>query len=50
VSEQESFHPIDVTFLLHAAELLEGDPQVDDLGPLYAAVARVNTPGMEGAI
>ncbi|CAL9335672.1 hypothetical protein SUDANB176_00160 [Streptomyces sp. enrichment culture] len=42
MSKQEPLHPIDVTFLLHAAELLEGDPQVDDLGPLYAAVARVN--------
>lgn len=47
MSEQESLHPIDVTFLLHAAELLEGDPQVDDLGPLYAAVARVNARAME---
>jgi death-on-curing protein len=40
-------HPLDVTFLLHAAELLEGDPQVDDLGRLYAAVARVNARAME---
>ncbi|MEU1199986.1 fic family toxin-antitoxin system, toxin component [Streptomyces sp. NPDC005813] len=40
-------HPLDVSFLLHAAELLEGDPQVDDLGPLYAAVARVNARAME---
>ncbi|MEU2871980.1 fic family toxin-antitoxin system, toxin component [Streptomyces olivoreticuli] len=32
---------IDVPFLLHAAELLPGDPQVDDYGPLYGAVARV---------
>ncbi|MFI0150098.1 fic family toxin-antitoxin system, toxin component [Streptomyces lydicus] len=35
-------HPIDVPFLLHAAELLDGDPQVDDYGLLYAAVARIN--------
>lgn len=40
-------HPLDVSFLLHAAELLEGDPQVDDLGPLYAAVARVNARALE---
>ncbi|MFE3164032.1 fic family toxin-antitoxin system, toxin component [Streptomyces sp. NPDC059224] len=40
-------HPLDITFLLHAAELLDGDPQVDDLGPLYAAVARVNARAME---
>ncbi|MFJ6088141.1 fic family toxin-antitoxin system, toxin component [Streptomyces sp. NPDC092369] len=39
--------PLDVTFLLHAAELLDGDPQVDDLGPLYAAVARVNARALE---
>jgi death-on-curing protein len=39
--------PLDVTFLLHAAELLEGDPQVDDYGPLYAAVARVNARALE---
>ncbi|MER6406064.1 fic family toxin-antitoxin system, toxin component [Streptomyces viridosporus] len=47
MSEQEPLHPIDVAFLLHAAELLEGDPQVDDLGPLYAAVARVNARALE---
>ncbi|MFI1722424.1 fic family toxin-antitoxin system, toxin component [Streptomyces sp. NPDC020489] len=35
-------HPLDVAFLLHAAELLPGDPQVDDYGPLYAAAARAN--------
>jgi death-on-curing protein len=39
--------PLDVTFLLHAAELLDGDPQVDDYGPLYAAVARVNARALE---
>lgn len=38
--------PVDVGFLLHAAERLRGDPQVDDLGPLYAAVARVNAHAM----
>jgi prophage maintenance system killer protein len=47
VTQPEPPHPLDVTFLLHAAELLEGDPQVDDLGPLYAAVARVNARAME---
>lgn len=47
MSEREPFHQIDVTFLLHAAELLDGDPQVDDFGPLYAAVARVNARAME---
>ncbi|MCX4571719.1 fic family toxin-antitoxin system, toxin component [Streptomyces sp. NBC_01571] len=39
--------PLEVTFLLHAAQLLPGDPQVDDYGPLYAAVARVNARAME---
>ena len=39
--------PLDVAFLLHAAELLDGDPQVDDYGPLYAAVARVDAQAME---
>ncbi|MGW2048477.1 fic family toxin-antitoxin system, toxin component [Streptomyces sp. NPDC001858] len=43
-------HPLDVTFLLHAAELLDGDPQVDDYGPLYAAVARVNARALEHEI
>ncbi|MDX3803279.1 fic family toxin-antitoxin system, toxin component [Streptomyces sp. AK04-3B] len=47
MSEQEPLHPLDVAFLLHAAELLDGDPQVDDYGPLYAAVARVNARAME---
>lgn len=39
--------PLDLQFLLHAAELLDGDPQVDDYGPLYAAVARVNAHAMD---
>jgi prophage maintenance system killer protein len=30
----------EVAYLLRLAETLPGDPQVDDLGPLYAAVAR----------
>ncbi|MFJ4834366.1 fic family toxin-antitoxin system, toxin component [Streptomyces sp. NPDC088747] len=47
MTHPEPLHPLDVTFLLHAAELLDGDPQVDDLGPLYAAVARVNARAME---
>jgi death-on-curing protein len=47
VTEPQLPHPLDVPFLLHAAELLDGDPQVDDLGPLYAAVARVNARAME---
>lgn len=34
--------PIDVAFLLHAAERLPRDPQVDDLGPLYAAIHRMH--------
>jgi death-on-curing protein len=46
VTHPEPLHPVDVSFLLHAAELLDGDPQVDDLGPLYAAVARVNAGAM----
>ena len=47
MTQQEPPHPLDVTFLLHAAELLPGDPQVDDYGPLYAAVARVNARALE---
>jgi death-on-curing protein len=47
VTRPEPVQPLDVTFLLHAAELLDGDPQVDDYGPLYAAVARVNARAME---
>ncbi|WP_369192237.1 fic family toxin-antitoxin system, toxin component [Streptomyces sp. R08] len=47
MTQHEPPHPLDVTFLLHAAELLPGDPQVDDYGPLYAAVARVNARAME---
>ncbi|MET7694922.1 fic family toxin-antitoxin system, toxin component [Streptomyces sp. NPDC005483] len=47
MTQHEPFRPLDVTFLLHAAELLPGDPQVDDYGPLYAAVARVNARAME---
>ncbi|MFE1879643.1 fic family toxin-antitoxin system, toxin component [Streptomyces diastatochromogenes] len=47
MTQNDPLHPLDVTFLLHAAELLPGDPQVDDLGPLYAAVARVNARAME---
>ncbi|MEU0040623.1 MULTISPECIES: fic family toxin-antitoxin system, toxin component [unclassified Streptomyces] len=43
----EPLQPLEVTFLLHAAQLLAGDPQVDDYGPLYAAVARVNARAME---
>ncbi|MFE6886658.1 fic family toxin-antitoxin system, toxin component [Streptomyces sp. NPDC057694] len=38
---------LDVQFLLHAAELLDCDPQVDDFGPLCAAVARVNARALE---
>ncbi|WP_405577300.1 fic family toxin-antitoxin system, toxin component [Streptomyces sp. NBC_01190] len=38
---------LDVSFLLRAAERLPGDPQVDDLGPLIAAVARVQAHAME---
>ncbi|MFE2432024.1 fic family toxin-antitoxin system, toxin component [Streptomyces sp. NPDC059373] len=38
---------IDVSFLLHAAELVPGDPQVDDYGALYAAVGRVYARAME---
>ncbi|GGT38082.1 fic family toxin-antitoxin system, toxin component [Streptomyces chromofuscus] len=47
MSQNDPLHPLDVGFLLHAAELLPGDPQVDDYGPLYAAVARVNARAME---
>ncbi|MET7987451.1 fic family toxin-antitoxin system, toxin component [Streptomyces sp. NPDC005281] len=47
MTQHEPLQPLDVAFLLHAAELLPGDPQVDDLGPLYAAVARVNARALE---
>jgi death-on-curing protein len=47
VTQHEPLQPLDVAFLLHAAELLPGDPQVDDYGPLYAAVGRVNARAME---
>ncbi|MGK5498172.1 fic family toxin-antitoxin system, toxin component [Streptomyces sp. URMC 125] len=47
MSRPDPVHRLDVPFLLHAAELLDGDPQVDDLGPLYAAVARVNARALE---
>ncbi|MGY6024740.1 fic family toxin-antitoxin system, toxin component [Streptomyces spinosirectus] len=50
MTQPEPLHPLDVAYLLHAAELLDGDPQVDDYGPLYAAVARVNARAMERAI
>ncbi|MGW6458178.1 fic family toxin-antitoxin system, toxin component [Streptomyces sp. NPDC055078] len=40
-------HRVDVSFLLHAAEVLPGDPQVDDYGPLYAAVARIYARAMD---
>ncbi|GAA1377771.1 fic family toxin-antitoxin system, toxin component [Streptomyces beijiangensis] len=46
MTQPEPLHPLDITFLLHAAELLDGDPQVDDLGTLYATVARVNARAM----
>ncbi|MCC3772128.1 fic family toxin-antitoxin system, toxin component [Streptomyces sp. UNOC14_S4] len=40
---------MDVPFLLHAAELLPGDPQVqvDDYGPLFGAVARMHARAMD---
>ncbi|MER7679099.1 fic family toxin-antitoxin system, toxin component [Streptomyces sp. NPDC096934] len=47
MTSNEPLQPLEVTFLLHAAQLLPGDPQVDDYGPLYAAVARVNARAME---
>ncbi|MGP3769498.1 fic family toxin-antitoxin system, toxin component [Streptomyces sp. SDT5-1] len=50
MTESSPQHPLDVQFLLHAAELLEGDPQVDDYGPLYAAVARVNARALDHEI
>jgi prophage maintenance system killer protein len=50
VTENAPIHPLNVTFLLHAAELLPRDPQVDDYGPLYAAVARVNARALEREI
>jgi prophage maintenance system killer protein len=46
VNDPHSPH-VDVAFLLHSAELLPGDPQVDDLGPLYAALSRVQARAMD---
>ena len=46
MSSSEPF-ALDLSFLLHAAERLPGDPQVDDLGPLIAGVARVQAQAME---
>lgn len=40
-------HRIDVPFLLHVAEQIDGDPQVHELGVLYAAVARVHSSAMD---
>ncbi|WP_307843148.1 fic family toxin-antitoxin system, toxin component [Streptomyces triculaminicus] len=45
--EQQPPLRIDVPFLLHAAELLPGDPQVDDYGPLFGAVARMYARAMD---
>jgi len=39
-------HSVDVPYLLHAAEAIAGDPQVDDLGPLFAAAARTHAEAM----
>jgi prophage maintenance system killer protein len=36
----------EVPYLLRLAETLPGDPQLDDLGPLYAAVARHQSAAM----
>ncbi|QLE75700.1 fic family toxin-antitoxin system, toxin component [Streptomyces rectiverticillatus] len=47
MSEQQPPLRIDVPFLLHAAGLLPGDPQVDDYGPLFGAVARVYARAMD---
>ncbi|MFF3001052.1 fic family toxin-antitoxin system, toxin component [Streptomyces sp. NPDC057950] len=47
MTSNEPLQPLEVAFLLHAAQLLPGDPQVDDYGPLYAAVARINARAME---
>ncbi|WP_314225609.1 fic family toxin-antitoxin system, toxin component [Streptomyces zaehneri] len=47
MTQCEPLQPLEVPFLLHAAQLLPGDPQVDDYGPLYAAVARVNARAMD---
>ncbi|MET7520051.1 fic family toxin-antitoxin system, toxin component [Streptomyces sp. NPDC005480] len=47
MTQPDPQHLLDVTFLLHAAELLPGDPQVDDYGPLYAAAGRVNARALE---
>lgn len=50
MTQPEPQQPIDISFLLHAAERLPGDPQVDDYGPLYAAVGRVYARAMDREI
>lgn len=47
MSADQSPLRIDVPFLLHAAELLPGDPQVDDYGPLFGAIARMYARAMD---
>ncbi|MGI5340014.1 fic family toxin-antitoxin system, toxin component [Streptomyces sp. CA-181903] len=47
MSDEQQPLRIDVPFLLHAAELLPGDPQVDDYGPLFGAVARMYARAMD---
>ncbi|MFD3484273.1 fic family toxin-antitoxin system, toxin component [Streptomyces sp. NPDC058665] len=47
MSASEPEPKIDVSYLLHAAELLPRDPQVDDYGPLHAGVARVYARAMD---
>ncbi|QFZ72060.1 hypothetical protein GFH48_01165 [Streptomyces fagopyri] len=46
MTSNEPPQPLEVTFLLRAAQLLPGDPQVDDYGPLYAAESRGNARAM----
>lgn len=40
-------HLIEEAFLLQLAERIDGDPQIDDLGPLFGAVARHRARAME---
>ncbi|SEO98261.1 fic family toxin-antitoxin system, toxin component [Actinacidiphila rubida] len=43
----EDYERAEVSWLLRVAENVQGDPQVDDLGPLFAAVCRHQARAMD---
>lgn len=43
----EQYERAEVSWLLRVAENIHGDPQLDDLGPLFAAVARHQARAMD---